>query len=81
MEGNFANNITVVYDGTWLTQGHSSHIGVACVIKIDTVLVLDCVVLLNFCLGCTLGPSEDDPKYPEWKKAHQCQKSTDVSLG
>lgn len=32
MEVNFANNITVVYDGTWLIRGHSSHIGVGCVI-------------------------------------------------
>lgn len=81
MEVNFVNNITVVYDGTWLTRGHSSHIGVGCVIEFYTGLVLDCVVLSNFCLGCTLGPAEDDPKYPEWKEAHQCQKNTNVSSG
>lgn len=65
MEVNFTKNITVVYDGTWLTRGHSSHIGVGCVIEFYTGLVIDCTVLSNFCLGCTLGPPESHPTYEE----------------
>lgn len=52
IEVNFTKNITVVYDGTWLTRGHSSHIGVGCVIEFYTGQVIDCTVLSNFCLGC-----------------------------
>lgn len=74
MEVTLSKNITVVYDGTWLTRGHASHIGVGCVIEFYTGLVLDCAVLSNFCLGCSLGPKETDPKYNEWKRTHQCQK-------
>lgn len=33
MKMNSTKNITVVYDGTWLTCGHSLHIGVGCVIQ------------------------------------------------
>ncbi|XP_077539634.1 uncharacterized protein LOC144152273 [Haemaphysalis longicornis] len=81
MEVTLSKNITVVYDSTWLTRGHASHIGVGCVIEFYTGLVLDCAVLSNFCLGCSLGPKETDPKYNEWKRTHQCQKNTDVAAG
>ncbi|KAH9384883.1 hypothetical protein HPB48_026913 [Haemaphysalis longicornis] len=76
MEVTLSKNITVVYDGPWLTRGHASHIGVGCVIEFYTGLVLDCAVLSNFCLGCSLGPKETDPKYNEWKRTHQCQTKT-----
>ncbi|XP_077517393.1 uncharacterized protein LOC144128162 [Amblyomma americanum] len=79
--GTFSKNITVVYDGTWLTRGHSSHTGVGCIIEFHTGLVLDCVVLSNFCLGCSRQPAESDPHYAEWKQQHQCQKNTDVNSG
>lgn len=81
MEVTFSKNITVVYDGTWLTRGHSSHIGVGCVIEFYTGLVLDCTVLSNFCLGCNLGPKETEDSYQEWKKNHRCQKNTNVGAG
>lgn len=48
MQPSSPNNITVVYDGIWLTRGHSSHIGVGCTIEFHTGLVLDCIVLFNF---------------------------------
>lgn len=81
METTFSKNITVVYDGTWLTRGHSSHTGVGCIIDFHTGLVLDCIVLSNFCLGCSRQPAESDPNYAEWKQQHQCQKNTDVNSG
>lgn len=81
MDPAFNNNITVVYDGTWLTRGHTSHIGVGTVIEFYTGLVLDCVALSNRCHGCTLGPKEGDDGYDEWKRSHICQKNTDVKSG
>lgn len=70
-----------VYDGTWLTRGHTSHIGVGTVIEFYTGLVLNCAVLSNRCHGCTLGPKEGDESYDSWKASHICQKNTDVKSG
>ncbi|GFY22960.1 uncharacterized protein TNCV_2182211 [Trichonephila clavipes] len=38
-------DIDVTFDGTWLTRGHSSQIGVGCVIDLLTGFVMDCVKL------------------------------------
>lgn len=40
------NNITVCFDGMWMTRGHSSHIGVGAV-ELFTGYVLDYVVLIS----------------------------------
>ncbi|KAH7960027.1 hypothetical protein HPB49_016268 [Dermacentor silvarum] len=64
---NFGNpgNVAVSYDGFWMTRGHSSHIGVGAVIELFTGLVLDYVVLSNFCAGCQRGPKVGDSSYEE----------------
>lgn len=82
-ELNYGNpgNIAVSFDGTWLTRGHSSHICVGTVIELFTGYVLDFVVLSNFCLGCQLGPKEDNPRYAEWLAGHTCQKNTSSKPG
>lgn len=46
-------NIDVIYDGTWITRGHTSHVGVGCVIELYSGLVLDHCVLYNYCQGWT----------------------------
>lgn len=74
-------NIAVSYDGSWMTRGHSSHIGVGTVIELFTGLVLDYVVLSNFCAGCERAPKESDPSYEEWKAKHVCQKTPTKKLG
>lgn len=80
---NFGNpgNVAVSYDGSWMTRGHSSHIGVGAVVELFTGLVLDYVVLSNFCAGCQRGPKVGDPSYEEWKASHECQKNTDKKAG
>lgn len=82
-ELNFGNpgNIAVSFDGTWLTRGHLSHICVGTVIEIFSGYVLDFQVLSNFCLGCELGPKDDDPEYSEWRVRHKCQKNTSSKPG
>lgn len=74
-------NIAVSFDGSWMTRGHSSHIGVAAVIELFTGLVLDYVVFSNFCAGCKRGPTESDPSYEAWKSSHRCQKNTEKKSG
>lgn len=46
-------NVDVTCDGTWLTRGHKSHIGIVVVIECETGFVLDFEVLSNFCVVCT----------------------------
>lgn len=81
MEPTPTKNVTVVYDGTWMTCGHASYIGVGTVIEFYTGLVLDCIVLSNHCHGCMLGPKEGDDGYSDWKEAHVCQKNTEANSG
>ncbi|KAH7979611.1 hypothetical protein HPB49_010123 [Dermacentor silvarum] len=64
-------NIAVSYDGSWMTRGHTSHIGVSTVIELFSGLVLDFVVLSNFCAGCESRPKESDPSYGAWKDVPQ----------
>ncbi|KAH9364390.1 hypothetical protein HPB48_012127 [Haemaphysalis longicornis] len=66
------NNIDVMFDGIWMTRGRSSHIGVGCIIEVYTGLVIDHVVLSNFCLGCTIGPKASDEGYEDWLAYHEC---------
>lgn len=81
--GGVPGNIDVIYDGTWMTRGHRSHIGVGCVIELYTGLVLDHCVLSNYCQGCAVGPKPGDDNYEEWLEKHkpQCQKNTDANAG
>lgn len=76
-----ANNIDVMFDGTWMTRGRSSHIGVGCIIEVYTGLVIDHVVLSNFCLGCAIGPKPSDEGYEDWLAEHECQRNIDCGAG
>lgn len=48
-----------------------------------TGLRIDHVVLSNFCLGCTLGPKDDDEGHAAWLIEHApvCQKNVDCKAG
>ena len=45
-------NVAVSYDGTWLTRGHSSNLGMGFVIDANTGFVLDHNILSRFCQAC-----------------------------
>lgn len=79
--GKTLSGIDVIFDGSWMTRGRSSHIGVGCIIELYSGLVLDHVVLSNFCLGCALGPKPDDDGYSDWYAAHECQRNIDCNAG
>ncbi|XP_077531040.1 uncharacterized protein LOC144143104 [Haemaphysalis longicornis] len=74
-------NIAICFDGTWMTRGHQSHIGVGTVIELFSGYVLDFTVLSNYCAGCKNAPPEDDPDYSAWQANHVCQKNTDSKAG
>ncbi|KAH9364082.1 hypothetical protein HPB48_012980 [Haemaphysalis longicornis] len=64
-----------------MTRGRSSHIGVGCIIEVYTGLVIDHVVLSNFCLGCAIGPKASDEGYEDWLAEHECQRNIDCGAG
>ena len=70
-------DIVVSYDGTWMTRGHTSHIGVGIVIEMDTGMVIDFEVLSNFCQVCHAREKKKLPFTPEWQQAHSpsCNKN------
>ena len=74
-------DISVSYDGSWLTRGHSSHIGVGCVIDITTGLCIDAHVMCSYCQVCeTTGKkiSRDKPlEFAAWSLNHssKCEKN------
>lgn len=55
-------NIEVSYDGSWLTRGHTSHIGMGFVVEIYTGFVLDMEVLSNYCQQCARLETEKTAK-------------------
>ena len=63
-------DIEVSFDGTWLTRGHKSHIGVGFVIEVYTGIIIDVAVLCNYCKVCDKG-----------KKKHRCNKNYDGLAG
>ncbi|KAM7310091.1 uncharacterized protein ISCGN_007049 [Ixodes scapularis] len=78
---NPVGNIDVIFDGSWMTRGRSSHIGVGCIVELYSGLVLDHVVYSNFCLGCALGPEPEEEGYGDWYAAHECQRNIDCNSG
>ncbi|KAM7293084.1 hypothetical protein ISCGN_026214 [Ixodes scapularis] len=78
---NPVGNIDVIFDGSWMTRGRSSHIGVGCIVELCSGLVLDHVVYSNLCLGCALGPEPEEERYGDWYAAHECQRNIDCNSG
>ncbi|KAK7105146.1 uncharacterized protein [Littorina saxatilis] len=67
-------NIIVSYDGTWLTRGHSSHIGVGCAVDLLTGLCVDAHVMCTYCQVCeSTGQKlfqEKPEEYAAWLVDH-----------
>ena len=63
-------DIDVSFDGTWLTRGHSSHVGVGFIMELYTGCVIDFEVLRNYCYSCKIkrGP-------------HRCHKNYEGKAG
>ncbi|GFN94321.1 hypothetical protein PoB_002082700 [Plakobranchus ocellatus] len=67
-------NISVSFDGSWLTRGHKSLIGIGCVIDVLTGLIIDGHVLSLHCHVCAqTGASikrETPHRYEQWRQDH-----------
>ena len=75
-------DISVSYDGTWHTRGHTSHIGAGCVIDLLTGMCIDAYVVCNYCQTCeTTGKPmyRNRPmEYAAWLAEHivTCKKNS-----
>ena len=79
-------DLTVSFDGSWLTRGHSSMYGVGCVIEVTTGLVLDLVVQSLYCHSCACASAryngEHTPEFKKWKDGHtECNVNYSGSSG
>lgn len=67
-------DICVSFDGSWLTRGHTSHIGIGCVVDLLTGLCIDSYVVCNYCQVCeTTGKKllqEKPLEYAAWAVKH-----------
>lgn len=68
-------DVEVSYDGTWMTRGHKSHIGIGFVIDVYTGIVLDFEVLCNYCIAC------EKRRMKPSNKTHKCHKNFDGKSG
>ncbi|GFV14620.1 uncharacterized protein TNCV_1775711 [Trichonephila clavipes] len=62
-------DIDVTFDGTWLTRGHSSQIGVGCVIDLLTGFVMDFEIMPKRCIECEhakSGLGENSAEFHVW---------------
>ncbi|KAG0428648.1 hypothetical protein HPB47_024372 [Ixodes persulcatus] len=78
---NPAGDIDVIFDRTWKARGHDFHVNVGCIVELYTGLVIDYKVVLNFCLGCMVGPKPDKESFEGWQERHKCQKNSDCKAG
>lgn len=79
-------DITVSYDGTWLTRGRTSKHGVGCVIDTLTGYVVDAEVMSRYCHVCELKKrelKEDSEEFAVFWEGHnsECKINHTASSG
>ena len=65
--------VDVSYDGTWMTRGFHSHVGVGFVMGVNNGFVLDVEVVSNFFQKCSKMKKQLSPNnFAVWNEAHTC---------
>ncbi|GFU77302.1 uncharacterized protein TNCV_2773971 [Trichonephila clavipes] len=59
---NTITDIAVSFDGTWLTRGHTSQIGIGCVVDTLTGYVIDYEIMSKYCPTCISAKNELEAK-------------------
>ncbi|KAJ4427104.1 hypothetical protein ANN_24719 [Periplaneta americana] len=66
-------DISVSYDGSWMTRGHTSAYDVGCVIDMLTGYVIDYIVKSKYCQKCTMKETtlgKNSQELTSWKETH-----------
>ncbi|GFX97882.1 uncharacterized protein TNCV_4905331 [Trichonephila clavipes] len=69
-------NLSVSFDGTWLTRGHTSLIGVGCVIDMLTGYVVDFEVMSKVCRHCSVTKNklgQSSAEFSIWYEGHKSE--------
>ncbi|GFX26756.1 uncharacterized protein TNCV_1839291 [Trichonephila clavipes] len=67
---------TVGFDGTWLTRGHTSLIGVGCIIDMLIRYVIDFEVMSKVCRHCSVAKKklgESSAEFSLWYEGHKSE--------
>ena len=68
-------NLTVSYDGSWMTRGHKSRYGIGCVVEVITGLVIDLQVMSLYCQRCAFASTRHGGRhtaaFKEWYVTQQ----------
>ncbi|GFX54595.1 uncharacterized protein TNCV_792821 [Trichonephila clavipes] len=75
---NTITDIAASFDGTWLTRGHTSQIGIGCVVDTLTGYVIDYEIMSKYCPTCISAKNElgeTTAEYDVWYSGHKnsCQ--------
>ncbi len=79
-------DISVTYDGTWQKRGHTSNLGVFCVMDIRSNLVVDFEVLSKYCQECVISARDlgsNSAEHKIWFDNHKedCEQNYQGSSG
>ena len=80
-------DLTVSYDGSWMTRGHKSLYGIGCVVDVVTGLVIDLAVLSLHCQRCSSVKKRyggtNNPEFRNWHETHsnECNRNYSGSSG
>ncbi|GFW32912.1 uncharacterized protein TNCV_1774771 [Trichonephila clavipes] len=69
-------DLSVSFDGTWLTRGHTSLIGVGCVIDMLTGYVVDFEVMSKVCRHCSVAKNklgQSSAEFSIWYEGHRSE--------
>ena len=66
--------IPVTFDGTWMTRGWKSHVGVGFILSVDTGKPIAFAIRINYCQQCHFCPyKKGTTKYIRWFRRHKNQ--------
>ena len=67
-------DLTVSFDGSWMTRGHKSLYGIGCIVEVVTGLVIDFAVLSLYCQSCSYASKRHGGKntagFQQWHERH-----------
>ncbi|GFV60375.1 uncharacterized protein TNCV_3470112 [Trichonephila clavipes] len=69
-------DLSVSFDGTWLTRGHTSLIGVGCVLDMLTGYVVDFEVMSKVCRHCSVAKNklgQSSAEFSIWYEGHKSE--------
>ena len=80
-------DLTVSFDGSWMTRGHKSSYGVGCVIDTVTGLAVDLAIFSLYCQRCSYAKrrygGRDTDEFKAWYATHmnECNRNFDGTSG